>query len=157
MLRNLLRDKQIGPRVVPMRTALENVALAVEVVEMHLPRAEAMRRAERELVALGLVRRAKAYPSELSAGERRRLAVARALVRRPRLILADEPTAELDPERGRMVLDRLAHAAAAGATVLIATHDRELLKGIRARVLQLRRGRLVADEERRARRFWLLN
>ena len=145
------------PALVPMRTALENVAVALEVSDIHLPRAEALRLAERELAAVGLIRRAKAYPAELSTGERRRLVVARALVRKPPIVLADEPTAELDAERARIILDRLVHAATSGATVLIATHDREVVKAARARVLSLQRGRLVGDEEPRRRRFWVLS
>jgi cell division transport system ATP-binding protein len=142
--------------LVPKRTALENVALALELADLHLPRAQARARAEQQLKAAGLTRRARAYPAELSAGERRRLAVARAVVRRPKLVLADEPTGHLDPERSADVVELLAAAAGEGAVVLVATHTRDLARGLKARVLEIRRGRLVGDQEQRARRLWLL-
>jgi len=142
--------------LVPKRTALENVALALELADLRLPRAEARSRAERQLKAAGLSRRAGAYPAELSAGERRRLAVARAVVRGPKLVLADEPTGHLDPDRSADVVELLARAAAEGATVLVATHTRDLARSLRARILEIRRGRLVGDQEQRPRRLWLL-
>jgi len=142
--------------LVPKRTAVENVALALELADLRLPRSEAKARAELQLKQAGLSRRANAYPAELSAGERRRLAVARAVVRRPKLVLADEPTGHLDPERSADVVELLARAAAEGASVLVATHTRDLARGLRARVLDIRRGRLVGDQEQRARRLWLL-
>jgi cell division transport system ATP-binding protein len=141
----------------PKRTALENVALALEVADLGLPRSKASERAREQLAAVGLGKRTGAYPRELSAGERRRVVVARALVRKPHLVLADEPTAELDAARGAKVLDLLAAAAQTGATVVIATHTPELLKGVRVRILTLRSGRLVGDEVKRPHRLWLLN
>jgi cell division transport system ATP-binding protein len=142
--------------LIPKRTALENVALALELADVRLPRSEARARAERQLKAAGLARRSRAYPAELSAGERRRLAVARAAVRQPKLLLADEPTGHLDPERSEDVVELLVAAAREGAAVLVATHTGELARGLHARVIEIRRGRLVADQEQRSRRLWLL-
>ena len=142
--------------LVPKRTVLENVALALELADFRLPRSQALARAEEQLRTAGLMRRARAYPSELSAGERRRLAVGRAVVRRPKLVLADEPTGNLDPERSAGVVELLAAAARDGAAVLVATHTRELARGHPARILEIRHGRLVADQEQRGRRLWLV-
>ena len=78
------------------------------------------------------------------------------MVRGPKLVLADEPTGHLDPDRSADVVELLARAAAEGATVLVATHTRDLARSLRARILEIRRGRLVGDQEQRARRLWLL-
>jgi cell division transport system ATP-binding protein len=157
--RRLRRRIGIVPQedlLVPKRTALENVALALELADLRMPRSQARARAERQLKSAGLARRAGAYPAELSAGERRRLAVARAVVREPKLVLADEPTGHLDPERSAGVIDLLAASARDGASVLVATHTRDLARGRQARILEIRHGRLVADQEQRARRLWVM-
>jgi cell division transport system ATP-binding protein len=157
--RRLRRQIGIVPQedlLVPKRTVQENVALALELADLGLSRAEAVRRADGELAVLKLGRRATAFPAQLSAGERRRVAVAQALVRKPGLIFADEPTGHLDAARTRDVVEALAAAARGGATVLVTAHSADLAKGLRARLLHLRAGRLVNDEEQRARRLWVI-
>jgi putative ABC transport system ATP-binding protein len=124
-------------------TALENVRLMAELAGA--TRVEAARQAEASLATLGLSDRAGQRPRELSGGEEMRVSVARALVHRPALVLADEPTANLDSSAGRQVADCLLQAAREqGAGVLIATHDDRLL-GIASRLLHLLDGRLVDD------------
>jgi cell division transport system ATP-binding protein len=94
---------------------------------------------------VGLEHRADKFPPSLSGGEQQRVAVARALVGDPALLLADEPTGNLDPERTLEVMDLLYAANARGTTVVVATHDRSLLERYKKRVVVLERGRLLSD------------
>ncbi len=141
-----LRREHIGIvfqsfHLMPAMTALENVALPLELAG----RAEALAEARKTLGAVGLSARAGHYPAQLSGGEQQRVAIARAFVSRPGLILADEPTGNLDGETGRKVMDLLfALAAKTGTTLLLITHDRALTRRCR-RVLSLADGRIVAD------------
>jgi cell division transport system ATP-binding protein len=125
------------------RTIGENVALPLEV--RSLPRREIRRRVLGLLRSVGLEHRADKFPLSLSGGEQQRVAVARALAAEPALLLADEPTGNLDPDRTLEVMDLLAAANARGTTVVIATHDRSLLKRYTRRVVALERGRLTSD------------
>lgn len=127
----------------PSLTALENVALAAEVVGT--PRRESRKRAFHLLRELGLKDKYDARPPALSGGEQQRMAIARALVNEPVLVLADEPTGNLDDEvaEGTMRLFLKIHES--GTTVLIATHDAALLKRFHYRVISLQQGRLVGD------------
>jgi len=141
-----LRREHIGIvfqsfHLMPAMTALENVALPLELAG----RADALAEARKTLAAVGLAARAGHYPAQLSGGEQQRVAIARAFVSRPGLILADEPTGNLDGETGRKVMDLLfALAAKTGTTLLLITHDRALTRRCR-RVLSLADGRIVAD------------
>jgi cell division transport system ATP-binding protein len=130
-------------KLLPGRTIAENVALPLEV--RGLPDREIRRRARGLLRSVGLEHRAEKFPPSLSGGEQQRVAVARALAADPALLLADEPTGNLDPERTIEVMELLAAANARGTTVLIATHDRTLLERYKRRVVVLERGRLVSD------------
>ncbi len=107
--------------LLPEFTALENAMMPCLV--RRLPRSEARRRAEASLGRVGLSARLDHRPGELSGGEQQRVALARALVLEPRLLLADEPTGNLDPENAKIVLDALAEFAAGGGGVLLVTHD----------------------------------
>jgi putative ABC transport system ATP-binding protein len=128
--------------LMPAMTALENVALPLELAG----RADAASAARKTLASVGLSSRALHYPAQLSGGEQQRVAIARAFVSNPGLILADEPTGNLDGETGRKVMDLLfALAAKSGTTLLLITHDRELTRRCR-RVLSLADGRITADE-----------
>lgn len=110
--------------LIPTMTAIENVAAPLELAG----RRDAFERAAEELEAVGLAARAGHYPSQLSGGEQQRVAICRALVTQPQLILADEATGNLDPETKEAILDLLfARAADMGATVLAVTHDHDLL------------------------------
>jgi cell division transport system ATP-binding protein len=125
------------------RTIGENVALPLEV--RSLPRAEIRRKVRGLLRSVGLEHRADKFPPSLSGGEQQRVAVARALAADPALLLADEPTGNLDADRTLEVMELLAAANARGTTVVIATHDRSLLQRYTRRVVALERGRLVSD------------
>jgi cell division transport system ATP-binding protein len=130
-------------KLLPDRTVAENVALPLEV--RALPDKEVRRRVKGLLRSVGLEHRADKFPPSLSGGEQQRVAVARALAADPALLLADEPTGNLDAERTLEVMELLANANARGTTVLIATHDRSLLERFKRRVVQLEHGRLISD------------
>lgn len=125
------------------QTVLENVALALEV--QGRPRPEIQERSERVLRQVGLAHRLYERADRLSGGEQQRVAVARALVTDPAIVLADEPTGNLDPDRAKDIMDLLVRANRRGATVLVATHDPMLLEQYKKRVLVLADGRLVQD------------
>jgi cell division transport system ATP-binding protein len=120
------------------RTALENVCLPLEIIGL-APR-EAERRARAALDKVGLLAREKAHPIALSGGEQQRLAIARAVVNRPSILLADEPTANLDEESARQVLNLFAAFNRAGVTVVIATHAPREIPGKTVRFLTLDHG-----------------
>jgi cell division transport system ATP-binding protein len=130
-------------KLLPDRTVGENVALPLEV--RALPDKEVRRRVKVLLRSVGLEHRADKFPPSLSGGEQQRVAVARALAGDPALLLADEPTGNLDADRTLEVMELLANANARGTTVLIATHDRSLLERYKRRVVHLERGRLLSD------------
>jgi cell division transport system ATP-binding protein len=130
-------------KLLPQRTAAENVALPLEV--QGLADREIRRRVRLLLRSVGLEHRGDKFPPSLSGGEQQRVAVARALAADPALLLADEPTGNLDPERTLEVMDLLNNANARGTTVVVATHDRTLLERYKKRIILLERGRLVSD------------
>jgi cell division transport system ATP-binding protein len=130
-------------KLLPQRTVAENVALPLEV--RSLADREIKRRVRALLRSVGLEHRADKFPPSLSGGEQQRVAVARALASDPALLLADEPTGNLDPERTLEVMELLHGANARGTTVVVATHDRSLLERYKRRVVLLERGRLVSD------------
>ncbi|BDG62433.1 cell division ATP-binding protein FtsE [Caldinitratiruptor microaerophilus] len=125
------------------RSAYDNVAIALRVAGVG--GAELRRRTLEALAAVGLADLAGRRVETLSWGQQQRVAVARALVRRPALVLADEPTGNLDAETAGAVVDLLAAARQAGATVLVATHDRGAIERAGGRIVQLEGGRIVAD------------
>ena len=127
------------------RTALENLAFALQVSDLRLPRAEVRRLAQWNLAAVGLAGREASFPTELSGGQQQRLAIARALVTRPRVLLADEPTGNLDEETARPIVQLLEDIARRGTAVLVATHDMAMVRRLRRRVLRLEAGRLLDD------------
>jgi cell division transport system ATP-binding protein len=130
-------------KLLPQRTVAENVALPLEV--RGLADREIRRRVKALLRSVGLEHRADKFPPSLSGGEQQRVAVARALAADPTLLLADEPTGNLDPDRTVEVMDLLHGANARGTTVVVATHDRSLLERYKRRVVALDHGRLVSD------------
>ena len=132
-------------KLLPQRTVLENVGFPLEV-RAFSPR-EARKRALAVLEQVGLAEKAGKFPLALSGGEQQRVAVARALVADPPVLLADEPTGNLDPEMTLEVMDLLAAAHRRGTTVLVATHDRGLLDRYRNRVVGLDAGRVAFDGE----------
>ena len=130
-------------KLLPRRTVAENVALPLEV--RAIAEKEVRKKVKGLLRSVGLEHRADKFPPSLSGGEQQRVAVARALAADPALLLADEPTGNLDPERTLEVMDLLYAANARGTTVVVATHDRTLLERYNKRVVVLERGRLVSD------------
>jgi cell division transport system ATP-binding protein len=125
------------------RTVAENVTFVLSL--LNLPERDQQRRAYLVLKQMGLQHRGTAYPDELSGGEQQRVAIARALVLQPDLILADEPTGNLDPERSHELLELFKTINYQGTTVVVATHDRGLIDAHPARTLFLDRGNLVKD------------
>jgi cell division transport system ATP-binding protein len=130
-------------KLLPRRSVLDNVAYGLEVLGVGVR--ERRRLAMLLLHAMGLQDRADAYPVTLSGGEQQRVAVARALIRKPRLILADEPTGNLDQEMSRRVFDLLLEANAAGVTVVVATHNLSIIEELNRRTVVLDRGRMIGD------------
>ena len=127
--------------LLPTMTALENVAVPLELAGER----DAFARAAAELAAVGLAGRTGHYPAQLSGGEQQRTAIARALVTRPTLLFADEPTGNLDTVTGAAIMDLLfARQAASGATMIVITHDAALARRC-ARVVELADGRIVSD------------
>ena len=131
-------------KLLPVRTVYENVAFVLRV--LGTPRREITARAFDALRVVGLSSRAQAYPAQLSQGEGQRAALARAIVRRPSLLIADEPTGNLDDEMGGEILQVIRDIHSGGTTVVFATHQARLARGLRRRVLVLEGGRLVKDE-----------
>jgi putative ABC transport system ATP-binding protein len=134
--------------IIPHLTALENVELPLVLQGVASP--ERIDRASRMLEAVGLGERARAMPGELSGGELQRVAIARALVHRPALVLADEPTGNLDPDTAQSVLALLAASARAGAAATILVTHSEAAAQSADRVLRLARGQLAIGHPRRA-------
>ncbi len=132
-------------KLLPSMSALENVALAAEVVGMS--RKESRRRAFHLLRELGLKDKHDARPPTLSGGEQQRVAIARALVNDPLLVLADEPTGNLDAEMAEETMRLFLKIHEKGTTIIIATHDSGLLRRFKHRVVLLQRGRLMADSK----------
>jgi cell division transport system ATP-binding protein len=130
-------------KLLPQRTVHENVALPLEV--RSLPDRDIKKRVRGLLRSVGLEHRADKFPPSLSGGEQQRVAVARALATDPALLLADEPTGNLDPDRTLEVMELLHGANARGTTVVVATHDRSLLERYKRRIVVLERGRLLSD------------
>ena len=130
-------------RLLPDRSAEANVAFALEVTGA--PQGAIRDRVARALAQVGLAAKGTSLPHELSGGEQQRVAIARALVNRPLLLLADEPTGNLDDRAARGVYQLLREINAGGTAVLMATHNSELVRRADLRVLELHRGRLVFD------------
>ncbi|HXL45214.1 MAG TPA: ATP-binding cassette domain-containing protein [Candidatus Binatia bacterium] len=131
-------------KLLPVRTVYENVAFVLRV--LGTPRRDITARAFDALRAVGLSARAQAYPAQLSQGEAQRAALARAIVRRPPLLLADEPTGNLDEAMAAEIIDVLKDIGAGGTTIVLATHQARLAVALRRRTLTLEGGRIVKDE-----------
>ena len=125
------------------KTVYQNVALALEVAE-ELP-AFTRKKTHQTIRAVGLTEKEKAYPLQLSGGEQQRVAIARAIANDPLILIADEPTGNLDPEITREIMILFRSINLRGTTVIIATHSRELLKDTGQRIIVLNRGRVVEE------------
>ena len=132
-------------RLLPDRTVYENVAFAMQVIEA--PHRKIKRQVMNVLDLVGLRHRANAYPNELSGGEQQRIAIARAIVNDPVLVIADEPTGNLDPETSWDIMEIFKEINATGTTIVMATHDKEVVDAMGKRVIAIEKGRIVRDEK----------
>ncbi len=133
-------------RLLPNKTVFENVAFALEVIGR--PRSTVESQVPQILELVGLAEKAKNFPGELSGGEQQRVAVARAFVNRPLILLADEPTGNLDPTNSESIMALLERINRTGTTVVMATHDKALVDRMRRRVIELDHGEVVRDQVR---------
>jgi len=133
-------------KLLPSKTAYENIAYILEV--MGAPDSEISRNVPQVLEVVGLTEKANNFPRELSGGECQRIAIARALIHRPDVIVADEPTGNLDPYHSRDILNLLLKINENGTTVILATHNKEIINSLRRRVITLEKGKIIRDEER---------
>jgi len=133
-------------KLLPNKTASENVAFALEVIgkSRHVIRTQV----PEVLRLVGLEDKIDSYPDELSGGEQQRVSIARAFVNRPPLLLCDEPTGNLDPQTSLGIMKLLERINKTGTTVLVATHDRDMVDSMRKRVIALESGRIVRDQDR---------
>lgn len=131
-------------KLLPNKTVWENIAFALEVCDA-LP-AEIKNKVPKILELVGLTQRAHNYPAELSGGETQRVAIARALIHSPKLIIADEPTGNLDPANTWEIIDLLLKINQSGTIVLLATHNQAVVDKLKRRVLALKDGKLVLDK-----------
>lgn len=133
-------------RLLKDRNAYDNVAFAMRVTEA-LP-SEIKQRVPRMLSLVGLTEKYKAFPSELSGGEQQRVAIARALVNNPVILLADEPTGNLDPKISTEIMHLLEEVNRRGTTVVVVTHNTEAVDQMQKRVILLKKGKIVSDEKK---------
>ena len=133
-------------KLLPNKTVFENVAFALEVIgkSRHVIKTQV----PEVLRLVGLSDKLNSYPDQLSGGQQQRVSIARALVNRPPLLICDEPTGNLDPQTSRGIMDLLERINRTGTTVLVATHDREMVDNMRRRVIALDRGHLTRDQDR---------
>jgi cell division transport system ATP-binding protein len=131
-------------KLLPNRTVYDNVAYSLQVIGES--RQEIRRKVPDILRLVGLSTKLHDYPDELSGGEQQRVSIARAFVNHPPLLLADEPTGNLDPETSIGIIQLIYRINRTGTTVVVATHDKELVDKMRRRVVELREGRIVRDE-----------
>jgi cell division transport system ATP-binding protein len=130
-------------RLIPYKTVFENVAYLPRILGESAK--EQRRLAVEVLRSVGLAHRIDAYPKQLSGGEQQRVAIARAIISRPDILLADEPTGNLDPDLSAELIKLFLRIHQDGTTVILATHDRELIRRVNRRVLYLESGRLISD------------
>ncbi|MGH7341292.1 MAG: cell division ATP-binding protein FtsE, partial [Candidatus Rokuibacteriota bacterium] len=128
-------------KLIPSRTVFENISFVAEV--LGVPATQRQRKAFQVLKWVGLQHRMHAYPHDLSGGEQQRIGIARALANDPMLLLADEPTGNLDPDLSLEIMNLLREVNAGGTTVLVATHDRELIRLVGRRTITLDQGKVV--------------
>jgi len=133
-------------RLLPNKTVYDNVAFAMQIVEAQ-PK-EIRRQVPVVLALVGLSKKAKAYPDQLSGGEQQRVSLARALVNNPSILLADEPTGNLDPTISREIMNLLDEINQRGTTVVVATHEKNIVDDMEKRVISLDYGRIIRDVQK---------
>ena len=135
-------------RLLPNKTVYENVAFAMQIIEATSK--EIRRRVPMVLGMVGLSDKAASYPYQLSGGEKQRVSIARAIVNNPSILIADEPTGNLDPETAWEIMKVLKRINRRGTTVIMATHARNIVDAMQQRVVALEKGRIVRDEQKGA-------
>lgn len=133
-------------KLLPKLTVYENVAFALEIYG--LPTEEIKRKVLKALDLVGLKSRTKSYPDQLSGGEQQRVAIARAIVNSPKLLICDEPTGNLDPKTSMEIMKVIEKINDLGTTIVMVTHDREMVDKLKKRVLYLENGKLAKDYEK---------
>ena len=133
-------------KLLPRLTVYENVAFALEI--LGLPNEEIRNKTLKALEQVGLKNKSKNYPNELSGGEQQRVAIARAIVNEPKLLLCDEPTGNLDPETSWEIMQVLDEINKLGTTIIMATHDKEMVNRMKKRIIVIEAGRLKEDYEK---------
>ncbi|PKR77999.1 cell division ATP-binding protein FtsE [Halalkalibacillus sediminis] len=133
-------------KLLPRLTVYENVAFALEVIEENPKKIK--RRVMNVLEQVGLKHKARFIPAQLSGGEQQRVAIARAIVNNPKLIIADEPTGNLDPETSWEIMRVFEEVNATGTTLVMATHSKDIVNKLRKRVIAMEKGEIVRDEHR---------
>ncbi len=133
-------------KLLPTKTVFENISFALEVIEAS-PK-DIMRQVPAVLELVGLKDKAGVFPGELSGGEQQRVSLARAIVNRPLLLLADEPTGNLDPDTSWGIMDLLHEINSRGTTIIMATHNKSIVDKMRRRVIALDCGRITRDEQK---------
>lgn len=132
-------------KLLPKKTVFENVAYAMQVIG-EKPR-DIKKRVPEVLDLVGLKHKMRSFPNQLSGGEQQRVAIARAIVNNPKLLIADEPTGNLDPEISWEIMQLLERINLQGTTILMATHNKQIVDNLRHRVIAIEDGRIVRDEE----------
>ena len=132
-------------RLLPDKTVFENIAFALQVIEA--PRRLMQRNVNNVLDIVGLRDKYKCFPNQLSGGEQQRVAIARAIVNHPAIVIADEPTGNLDPETSWEIMNIFQRINEAGTTIVMATHDKTIVDTLKKRVIAIESGHIVRDEE----------
>lgn len=132
-------------RLLPDRNVYDNVAFAMKVIEA--PNREIRQRVPQVLSMVGLAAKYRSFPRQLSGGEQQRVAIARALVNQPKIILADEPTGNLDNKNAWEIMDLLREINERGTTVLVVTHNTDIIAHMRKRVIRIEKGTMVSDTD----------
>lgn len=133
-------------RLLPNKKVYENIAFAMEIVGAH-PK-EIRRRVPMVLSMVDLSRRASNYPDQLSGGELQRVSIARAIINNPPVLIADEPTGNLDPDNAWEIMKVLSDINRRGTTILMATHAKDIVDGMKKRVIEIHNGKIVRDEQK---------
>lgn len=133
-------------RLLPNKTVYENVAFAMEIIGAH-PK-EIRRRVPMVLSMVDLSRKASSFPDQLSGGEHQRVSIARAIVNSPPVLIADEPTGNLDPDTAKEIMKVLSDINGRGTTILMATHAKDIVNSMKKRVIEIHDGKLVRDEQK---------
>ncbi len=132
-------------RLLPKKTVFENVAFAMEV--LHKNKKQIRKQVPQILSLVGITDKAHKYPEELSAGEQQRVAIARAIINNPMVLIADEPTGNLDPDTAAEIMDLLEQINLRGTTIVMVTHAKDIVDRMKKRVIAIEKGKIVRDSE----------